>query len=122
MSRQGNNLRRRPRSSLSTESRAYGFIQVVSKVDDGRGTFVDEWANTTVNKHSMALIPVGASQVIEYKSVNVEASHVVKVRGEIEVSELNRLYIDDRIFEILEIENIQERGIVNWIECKERRS
>jgi len=121
MSRQGNNLRRRPKRSLSTESRAYGYIQENTPVSDGEGGSVDSWVNINTNAHSMALISVSAQQVIEYKTVNVEASHLIKIRGEIVVSELNRIVIGSRIFEILDIEDIQERGIVNWIECKERR-
>ncbi|MHA1168307.1 MAG: hypothetical protein ACTSRU_10835 [Candidatus Hodarchaeales archaeon] len=90
-------------------------------VSDGEGGFDDNWVSTTISPHSMALIPIAAQQVIEYKSINVEASHLVKLRGEIVVSELNRFLIDDRIFEILESEDIQERGVVRWYECKERR-
>ncbi len=120
--RNGNNLRRRPRRSLSTISRSYGYIQENNATEETPGRFKDNWTNTSVKPHSMALIPVSAQQVVEYKSVNVEASHLIKLRGEIEVSEQNRIFIDNRTFEILEIEDIQERGIVNWIECKERRS
>lgn len=118
----GNNLKRIPGKSLSTECRHYGFIQSAGKVDDGRGGFIDGWVNTHQNAHSMALLPMTAKQVLEYKSVNVEASHLIKIRGEIEVSELNRVVIDSREFEILTVEDIQERGIVKWIECKERRA
>lgn len=69
----------------------------------------------------MALLSMSAKQVLEYKSVNVEASHLIKIRGEIAVSELNRVVVGSRIFEILNVEDIQERGIVKWISCKERR-
>ena len=122
----GNDLKRIPTKSLSTQSRDYGFIQEVTKVSDGEGGFVPSWANAHVNPHSMALLTLTAKQVFEYKSINVEASHLIKIRGEIEVSELNRVVITqnnkERIFEILDVEDIQERGIVKWIFTKERRA
>lgn len=122
MSRRGNNLQKRPGKSLSTETDKYGFVQQNVNVPDGRGGFTQEWTNTSPKEHSMAILPLTAKQVLEYKSVNVEASHLIKMRAEIPVSELNRIVYNGRIFEILSAEDIQEKGVVNWVFTKERRS
>jgi len=118
----GNNLKRYPNKSLSTETRMYGFIQEKQTTDDGRGGQTVQWVNTTASPHAMAILPLRANQVMEYRSLNVEATHIIKIRGEIAVSELNRISYDNREFEILVVEDIQERGIVKWITVKERRS
>jgi SPP1 family predicted phage head-tail adaptor len=117
----GNNYKRYPSKSLSTETRGYAFIQSKNVVDDGRGGQNVTWENTTLEPHAMAFIPMRAKQVFEYKSLNVEASHVIKIRGEIEVSELNRIVWDGRVFEILTVEDVQERGVVKWLTTIERR-
>jgi hypothetical protein len=123
----GNNLARmRSGASLSTESNTYGFIQSRVDVADGVGGVTEgEWTSTTEDPHAFALIPTSSTQVWEDKTVNVKATHIVKMRYEIPVSQLDRIVIDfegpnERIFEILDIDDIQGRGIVNWIVTKER--
>jgi hypothetical protein len=124
----GNNLSRmRKDSSLSTESNTYGYIQSCVAKGDGAGGVTDgEWTNTSPNPHAFALIPTSSSQVWEDKTVNVKATHIVKMRFEIPVSQLDRITVDPgggkplRIFEILDVDDIQGRGIVNWIVTKER--
>jgi len=126
-SRRGNNLSRMGKNrSLSTESNTYGFIQSCVLVSDDSASLVEEWANTSTNPHYFALIPKASLQVWEEKTVNVEATHIIKMRAEIPVSQLDRIVVDpgggkpERIFEILTVSDIQERGIVNWIITKER--
>jgi len=123
----GNNLSRLPRNrSLSTESNTYGFIQSCVSVSDASGSIVDEWTNTSPNPHAFALIPKASLQVWEQKTIDVRATHLVKMRFEIPVSQLNRITVDPgggkplRILEILYVDDIQGRGIVNWVVVKER--
>ena len=126
----GNDLKKRAGKTLTTQCREYGYIQENTPVKDGRGSYSESWSNTHVNPHAMAILPMTAKQIMEYRSVNVEASHLIKIRGEIEISELNRIIVESgtapnvktRIFEILSVEDIQERGIVKWISTKERRA
>jgi SPP1 family predicted phage head-tail adaptor len=118
----GNDLRRISKKSLSTQTRAYAYIQQLTNVDDDRGGFTKSWVNTTVEPHAMAIMPLSAKQIFEYRSLNVEATHFIKIRGEVEVNELNQILYGSREFEILTVEDIQERGIVKWITSKERRA
>lgn len=118
----GLNLKRYSDKALATQTREYAFIQRATVTRDGRGGKTEEWANTTAAPHAMAIIPLSAKQKFDYKSINVEATHQIKVRGEIDVTEYDRVLYGTRIFEILTVEDIQERGIVKWLTCKERRS
>jgi len=52
----------------------------------------------------------------------VEATHIIKVRGELAIAEKYRILFGTRVFEVLTVEDIQERGIVKWATCKEDRS
>jgi len=118
----GNNLQRNPQKKLATETRCYGYIQQASTIDDGRGGETVTWVNAHAQPHAFAVLPLSARQVMEYKSINVEATHMIKIRGEISVSKLNRISFNSRVFEILTVENLQERGIIKILTCKERRS
>jgi head-tail adaptor len=122
MNRGSNNLRRNPNKSLSTETRLYGYIQRGVSSDDGRGGESIAWENTTTNPLAFALLPLSAKQVMDFKSINVEASHMVKVRGEIDILEDDRLFIKNRVFKVLTVEDIQEKGRLKIATCKERRS
>ena len=118
----GNDLTRYSKKKLSTQMRVYGYIQLCIPVDDGAGGETLAWTNTTIAPHALALLPLSAMQIMQYKSVDVSASHLIKIRGEIEITELNRVAVGDRVFEILTTEDIQDRGIVKWVTCKERRA
>jgi hypothetical protein len=120
MRRQGNNLKRKSVKSLSTQNRNYGFIQTNIKDKDGTGGFEDGWENAHPNAHWMGITPKASLQVFEQESINAEVTHVIKMRAEIPVVSTQRIVSDGKIYEILSIEDIQERGIVNWIFCKER--
>lgn len=68
-----------------------------------------------------AIYPISSKQVFEYKSINIEASHLIKIRGKIEISENTQDFLfKNREFEILTVENLQERNIISIIMCKER--
>jgi len=120
MRRQGNNLRRKSVKSLSTQNRSYGFIQTNNQDKDGAGGYEDDWENAHPNAHSMGITPKASLQVFEQESINAEVTHVIKMRAEIPVNATQRIVSNGITYEILSVENIQERGIVNWIFCKER--
>ena len=111
---------RRWRKTLATECRHYIAIQSKTKTSDGEGGFYESWG--TVKHVAAAIYPIRADQVMEYRSLNVEATHIIKIRGKIELTEVDRFYwsVKDKIFEILTIENIQEQDWVKLITCKER--
>lgn len=120
--RKGNNLQRNPRKSLSTETRDYGYIQSCTSISDGRGGETKSWVNAPPEPQALAILPLSAKQITYYTSINVEATILIKMRAEIVIKETDRIKVGTRIFEVLKIENIQERGIVNWVLCKERRT
>jgi SPP1 family predicted phage head-tail adaptor len=110
------------KKGMATEARLYGFIQASTATDDGRGGEALTWAATHIAPHAFAVSPISARQIAEYASINVEATHIIKIRAEIAIAEKNRIVINNRVFEVLTVEDIQERGILKVITCKERRS
>ena len=99
--------------------RHYVEIQQATRTNDGEGGVSITWATTVTVAASID--PIRAVQQFNYKSVNVDATHLIKIRGEITVSEKNRILWGTRVFEILTIENINENGILKVITTKEAR-
>lgn len=116
-------LKRRAKKTLASNCRHYVTIEERTNVSDGEGGFTETWA--TVSGYSAvpaAVWPLYAKQKLEYRSINVDATHYIVFRGEITVNEKdNRILFDSRYFEILTVENIQERDVEIWCTCKERR-
>lgn len=95
-------------------------IQEATETSDGRGGFTEGWLDTMT---CWACIePLFAKQIFEYRSLNVNASHRIKVRASITVEENNRILYGTRIFEVLTVENESESEVVKWITCKEVRN
>lgn len=70
----------------------------------------------------MSLTPLNARRKEEYRTFNINASHEVKIRGEITLVESNnQITFGTRTFEIKTIEDVQERGIELICICLERR-
>jgi len=111
---------REGRKSLATELRHYITVQYLSKLSDGEGGYVESWYDR--KNIAAAIYPIRADQLFEYRSINVEATHIIKIRGKIDLTEVDRIYWDvkEKTFEILTIENIQEQDWVKVITCKER--
>lgn len=112
---------RQGRKTLATECRHYVDIQRLTKTADGEGGFTETWG--TIYTCAAAIYPIRAEQLFEYRSINVEATHIIKIRGKIDIlNEVDRIYwgVKEKIYEILTIENIQEQDWVKVITCKER--
>ena len=111
---------REGKKTLATELRHFIYIQTLARTADGEGGFTQEW--TTGDMVPAAVSPIQARQQFENKSVGVDATHLIKIRGLIDVDEKNNRFLyGSRTFEILTIEDIQERGIVKVVTCKELR-
>jgi SPP1 family predicted phage head-tail adaptor len=95
-------------------------IQSETRTADGEGGYTGSWSTTLANVPA-AIDPIQARQQFQNKSVNVDATHWIKVRGDVEVSEINRISWGSRVFEILTIENINENGVLKFITTKEKR-
>jgi SPP1 family predicted phage head-tail adaptor len=117
---------REPKKTLSTQLNKRVQIQTVQSVSDGEGGFTDTWTpiknqDETIKLFWAGIQPIKATQQAEYKSINVDATHLIKLRGAVAVNEKDRIVYGTRIFEILTIENIQERGVLKLCTCLERR-
>jgi SPP1 family predicted phage head-tail adaptor len=110
-------MNREGKKSLASEARHYIIIQTITQTSDGEGGFTDTWTDSSTI--SAAIYPIKAEQQFKYKSLNVEATHYVKIRGDLVITEKNRIKFRARFFEILTVENIQERGIEKFLVCKE---
>lgn len=97
-----------------------GVIQKPVETPDGEGSFTEAWED--VKKCWMQIKPLGAKQVYEYRSLNVKATHRVKVMANIEVEESYRIcYKRNRYLNVLSVENEDEAEVVKWVTCEEVR-
>jgi SPP1 family predicted phage head-tail adaptor len=111
---------REPRKSQASEAQHYITIQIRMDTTDEEGGFTSAWEDVQVV--SASILPIQARQQFEYKSINVDASHLIRIRGLVAVSEtINRILWGSRIFEILTVENIQERSYIKVLTCLEKR-
>jgi SPP1 family predicted phage head-tail adaptor len=100
----------------------YAYIQSKTAVDDGRGGEVVTWSNTPTSLQAMSISPITARQSMEYKTIEVDATHIVKIRGAVAINDQMQILFGSRIFEVVFVEDIQERGILKIVTCRERRS
>jgi SPP1 family predicted phage head-tail adaptor len=111
---------RQGKKTLATEARHQVAIERNAATTDGEGGYSDGiWQ--TIDTVFAAIYPIQARQQFQYKSIGVDATHLIKIRGKIEVAETDRIKFGSRVFEILAVENIQERGFEKVITCKEAR-
>lgn len=110
---------RRPKKTFASNAKHKVTFQVATEVDDGEGGFTKSWTSGATVWAEVN--PISAVQQLEYRSVGVDATHEIVVRNKLSITEDYRIMFGTREFEILTIENIQERGIVTIITCKERR-
>lgn len=118
-------MAKKPRRSI-TNARHPLYLQTKTMVPDGEGGFKEGWTNGDLVWANITAIQ--ARQQYEFNSVNVDVTHRMEIDGQIQISEEQRLRMGgavpadtDRIFEIKTIENIEERGIVKVVTCRELR-
>jgi SPP1 family predicted phage head-tail adaptor len=111
---------RQGRKTDSTEFRHRVAIQTRGLTGSGLTGFAETY--TTARTVWASVNPIKAAQQFDYRSVGVDATHVIKINGRTTINEkTDRLLYGTRTFEILTVENIQERGIVKIVTCKELR-
>jgi SPP1 family predicted phage head-tail adaptor len=108
------------KKTLASEMRHYVDILKKSSADNGEGSIIETWA-VQRSQVPAAILPIQANKQFQYMSENVVATHIVKVRGDVEVGEADRIQFGDRIFEVRTVEDIQELGIIKFITCGEQR-
>ncbi len=114
-------IERTHKKTLATRARHQVYIQARTVVRDEEGGFRDGWANTTSTPIWAEIAPIQARQQAEYKSINVDATHLVRIDGLLQVAEKDRVTFGGRIFEVLTVENLQERNVEKVLTCLERR-
>jgi SPP1 family predicted phage head-tail adaptor len=107
------------KKTLASEARHRITIQGTTLTPDGEGGFTEGWSD--LSTVWAKITAVQARQQYQFNSVGVEATHRIEVRGSVVVSELNRIKFGTRYFEVKTIEDIEERGIVKVITCREVR-
>lgn len=94
-------------------------LQEHTETPDGEGGFTESWSD--VGTYWANVKPLSARQVFQYRSSNVIATHVIKVRAQVPVEEDNRILYGSRVFEVLTSENEDEANVLKWVTCKEVR-
>ena len=107
------------RKTLSTEARHRVTIQQKTLAGTGAAGFVETWADST--DVWAGISPIQAWQKAQYASIGVDTTHLIRISGLVEIAEHDRIAWGSRVFEVLTVEDIQERGIVKVVTCKERR-
>lgn len=84
-------------------------IQEKVSVPDGQGGFTDEWQ--TVKKVWGKVSPVSSDRRNEYMKTETEISHEIEARGllDIDTNKNRILFKGSRVFEPVEIADIEER-------------
>lgn len=111
---------RQNKKTLASVLRHRVTIQTATITLDGEGGDLQTWTDTITNAPA-SVDPIQARQQYLNRAVNVDATHVIKMRGDVTVVETQRIKWGSRVFEILTIEDIGEIGALQWITTKERR-
>lgn len=112
-------MKRFSKKSPATYLKHQITIKTKVKVSDGEGGY--EKTFKIISTAYASVDPLKAEKKAELKSINVDASHLIKVRGYTTLNENDIIYFGNREFEILTIENIQERDFLKFVYCNERR-
>lgn len=117
---QNQNINRRyTRKSIATRKRHLVEIQEKSEANDLENELVESWRAVATAWASIE--PIKAVQQFQNRSIGVDATHLVIMDALTSINEFNRLVFNGRSFEILSIENLQERNFDLVITCKEVR-
>ena len=108
----------RENHAMSSDLRHQIVLQSCTNTRDGEGGFIEGWKTESTTWASIS--PITAKQRDYYNSLSTEITHIVKIRGDVSCLDTYQIKFGDRIFEILTVENIQERDVLKILVCKER--
>jgi SPP1 family predicted phage head-tail adaptor len=74
---------RQVKKTLASEFKHRVTIQELTITPDGEGGFSESWNDTSVVY--AAVYPMSAKQLMEYKTIGVEATHIIKIRGDVDI-------------------------------------
>lgn len=110
------------KKSLASRMRHYVDFQQKTEVSDNEGGFTESWTNITgATNIPCEILPIKAERQEEMRSWNVIATHYLRVRSNIPVQEVGRAVFGSRYFYIHHLEDIQTRGIEQFMLAEERR-
>jgi SPP1 family predicted phage head-tail adaptor len=88
-----------------------------SKSSDGIGGFTTSWSDDF--NIFAKLTPISFNQVLKAQQAAIDISHIVTTKYDSRISVKNRLKMGARIFNIVSIENVEERNIEQQILVRE---
>lgn len=111
-----------PKKTLASNSYNYADIQEKVNTDDGEGGHTEAWANIANGTNiPMSILSINAKIKAELRTYNVKATHYIKIRSNVPITELSRIKYGNRIFEKLTVEDVAERGVEQFITAVETR-
>ncbi|MCO4819787.1 MAG: phage head closure protein [Bacteroidetes bacterium] len=113
-------MNRTDKKTMATEARHRITVQKRKSNSDGQGGHAISWEST--GQYWAAIYPIKAQQQYDYNSIGVDATHHIKMRGYSTINDRDyRIQYGSRVFEVLTVENLQERDFELFITCKEVR-
>lgn len=109
--------KRPKRKYLSSTMYHQIWFQDYGSSPDGEGGVIDGWVDKTQTWASIN--PIKASQKDDYQSISTEVTHTIKIRGNVNCNDEQRIRYGERHFEILTVENILEKDTMKIVTCKE---
>lgn len=77
-------IERQGKKTLASELKHRIVIQELTMDSDGEGGFTETWNN--VDTIYAAIYPISAKQKFEYQTVGIDATHVIKIRGNVNIN------------------------------------
>jgi head-tail adaptor len=108
---------------MASQNRHYVNIEERAYTPDGEGGHTEGWSVVSgYTNVPVGISPLSAFRKEEYRTFDIDATHEIKVRGEIAIVEKNnRIVWGSKIYEVKTVEDIQERQIEQNVICLERR-
>jgi head-tail adaptor len=106
------------RKSRSTERRHR--IEIFENDTANDGGFV-KGVKVSRGTHWASVYPLSASQLVKYRAVFVKATHIISVDARVTVTEQDEIVFKGRRFNVLTVENADERGVDKVIIAEEIR-
>ena len=118
--------RHEKKKSLASRCRHYVDFQAKTEVSDGEGGFTEVWADISgATQIPTEILPIKAERRAEMRSWNIIATHYLKARSNIPIAEVGRAVFvtptETRYFYIKTLEDVQTRGIEQFMIAEERR-
>ena len=114
--------RQNKKKSQASRYRHYATFQAKAETGDGEGGFTEVWANITgAVDIPVEILPITAERRAEMRSWNIIATHYVRSRSNIPIAEVGRVVYGSRYFYIHHLEDMQTRGIEQFMVAEERR-